>query len=271
MKQSVSILSDLHIDFYIHQKDPIRIKSKDVERIFENVLDSDPEVDLLIVAGDLGHHNAQSFQVLKYIAEIFNYKKIFVVAGNHELYSGSKYGTLKRQETFKDFIDPKGIIEVLDGTVVEYKGVRYGGFDGWYDGTYLGVMGSDLDLIDFWRYSLNDSKYCHLPSFIPKFLEERKKAAKIYKECDVLISHINPSNRKEHQLPQYREDLSTAFYNWDGAMLLRDTTAKYFIYGHCHGQFQYETKGVKCILNAHGYPHEPKAWLTIDMEFTDVL
>jgi len=269
MKQSVSVLSDLHIDFYIHQKDPKRIKRTFVESAYEDVLDADPEVDVLIVAGDIGHHNAQSFKVLSIIADIFNYMKIFVVAGNHDEYSSSSYGSQKRFKEFREYADPEGIIEVLDGNVVEYNGIRYGGCEMNYDGSYLKTLGSQLDATDYWRYSLNDSKYQHRVDFIPKYLNELQKLHRINKECDVMITHINPSNLQEHQLPEYSKELSTAFYNFDGLQLLKQTTAQYWFYGHCHGHLQYDYEGTKCVLNANGYPREPKTWLTMDLEIKE--
>ena len=264
---SISILSDLHIDFYLHQKDPQRIKPKDVERVFEDYLDTDPEVEVLVCAGDLGHHNAQSFRVLELIASIFNYKKIFVVAGNHDRYSTSKLTMQRRIKFWQEYEDPKGIIHILDGTVIEYKGIRFGGVGMWYDGTYLKTLGSSLPLIDFWKYTMNDSKYCHMHDFMPHFLEEQKKAFSIQKECDVFITHMNPSISFDNQLPKYAKEASTAFYNWNGEKFLEGTTAQYVIYGHSHGAFNYtHSSGVKCYMNTMGYPSEPATWCTIDLE-----
>jgi hypothetical protein len=262
-EQQISILSDLHTEFYIRQKDPKRIKPKDVEIAYRGTLSADPAVDLLIVAGDLGSYLAQGMQVLHHISTIFNYKKILVTAGNHTSYASSQLASRRKEHAFANYKDPQGIIEVLEGTVVNYKGIRYGGCEMNYDGSYLKVLQSELDPVDYWKYYMNDSKYQHRGGYLLKYFNELTKLREVYKKSDVIITHINPSNKLEHQLEQYRQHPSTAFYNFDGEQLLKDTTAKYWIYGHCHGQYSYTQHGVECILNAHGYPSEPKKALTI--------
>lgn len=269
-KLSVSILSDTHIDFYINQKDPNRIQDKQIEHAFDLYLDSDPEVDVLIIPGDLGHHNAQTLHVLKRIAHIFNYKKVFAVLGNHDEYATNKYKSRKRRKDLQEYRDPDGVLEILDGRVVKYKGIRFGGWEGCYDGTYLETLGESTDdIVDYWKYYMNDSKFQYRNDFMPKFLEERKKAYSIVDKVDVAITHYNPSNRKEHQLPKYAEMPSTCFYNWDGIDWLHKTTAKYLFFGHSHGRLKYTFAGTTCHLNALGYPGEPGDWQTLDLEFED--
>jgi DNA repair exonuclease SbcCD nuclease subunit len=262
----VSNLSDLHIDFHLHQKDPNRIRPENIDVIFGRFLNKDPKVEVLIVPGDLGHYNKQSLKVLSLIAEVFNYKRVFCTLGNHDLYARTAKQSRERREYLENYKDPKGVVHILNGDVVTYKGIRYGGFPGWYDGTYLKSIGSERNLKSLWEMTMNDANYCHV-DLVEKFLHEKEKAFSIYDKCDVIITHINPSNLIEHQLPEYRFDVTSAFYNWDGLKFLESTTAKYVFYGHSHGRFSYTYKGVNCILNSLGYPGEPSRPLTLELEF----
>ena len=41
-------------------------------------------------------------------------------------------------------------------------------------------------------------------------------------------------------------------------MYLKNTKAKYWIFGHLHEAFEYEQYGVKCLSNPLGYPEQSK-------------
>ncbi len=257
----ISILSDLHIDFSIPQKDPNRIKDYYISDLFHDVLDPDPEVEVLVVAGDIGHHNAQDFKVLEIISRVFSYKKIFIVAGNHNCYHSSKHSTAKRITEFWNFKDPNGVIEVLNGNVIEYKGVRFGGGMGWYDGTYatktLRHPANHNQMLDLWEYSMNDRHYIDgLTDYMQMFEVELPKILDTYKDCDVMITHINPTIRRIGMDKKYRDILSSGFYAFDGEYLLADSSAKYWIFGHQHDPISYEVHGVKLLCNPFGYPSE---------------
>jgi predicted MPP superfamily phosphohydrolase len=81
----IDTLSDLHIDFYFH-KVPSK---KAVETIYTHIFTDNQKRspgDVLIVAGDIGHYNKQNIDVLKKIKEVFKYKHIVCVLGNHDYY-----------------------------------------------------------------------------------------------------------------------------------------------------------------------------------------
>lgn len=258
----ISILSDLHVDFAIQQVDPNRIKDHMVYDAYCDHLDVGPETEVLIVAGDVGHYNAQDFVVLAAMGRVFSYKKIFVVAGNHTLYRSSKHSSAKRISEFWSYEDQNGVIEVLNGNVVEYKGVRFGGAMGFayglpYMNKTLGLNMTSDESIQMYDSYMNDM-YCIDGLTDPKDMYdvELEKLLDVYQDVDVMISHYNPTIKKEGIAEMYREDPSTGFYCMDCEDLLMETSATHWIYGHQHATIDYECQGVSVLCNAFGYPSE---------------
>ena len=258
----IDILSDLHIDFWLN---PTRNKVVGrLERMLNNLLDPNPEVEVLISAGDLGHYNTQALNVLHDIAEKYNYKKIFCVLGNHDLYLVSnaqkkKYhnNSGEREEDWYSYKDPKGIIEILNGDVTEFKGIKFGGAMSWYDGSYLmepNMYGSSV--IQEWKNTMNDAHLIYKKGdFYDLSFQELPKIRNIL-DVDVIITHICPLAERIAFQERYQYEKSSKFYAFDGEKYLKETNAKYWIYGHSHGHHQFEVYDTKVIMNALGYPGE---------------
>lgn len=264
----VDYLSDIHIDYYFKDLDSTNDAS--ITSIFEPIfLDNQKRKagDVLIVAGDIGHDNEQSVKALTIFKKW--YKHVICVAGNHDLYllnSKMKHeynmDSLQRFRELKQLCLESGI-HFLDGDVIELEGVRFGGAMGWYDGAYIythfnnyfNVTETRINRV--WQTSLNDKK-CILPfqNFDDIFKIELPKIERVYKECDVMITHFNPSIKKEHQNQTYKGQESTGFFCWNGEEYLKNGTMKHWVFGHTHSDFEYEQHEVKCMVNAFGYPNE---------------
>lgn len=85
---------------------------------------------------------------------------------------------------------------------------------------------------------------------------EKEKIEKIYRNVDVMITHVNPSIEKEHTSTSFREEDTTGFFTFDGSKYLKDGNMKYWIYGHTHIEAEHIIDGVTCICNTMGYPGE---------------
>ena len=85
---------------------------------------------------------------------------------------------------------------------------------------------------------------------------QKKKIESIYKDVDIMVTHVNPSIRKEHISSSYQEEMSTGFFSFDGERFIKGGTMKYWIYGHTHIEQEYSHHGVQCICNPMGYPGE---------------
>lgn len=217
--------------------------------------------DVLIVAGDLGHYNNQTKAFFEFLIDT-RYKKIFCVAGNHDLYLVSKeqkkkYDSkswnriIELKEMFKDNND----IHFLDGDIVEYQGVRFGGCLSWYDGTYCNKVEPFCNPLALWKRYSNDSSLIYgFEDFYDILIQERPKVLAIYDKVDVMITHINPMPHASFMPEKYREDPGTGFYTFDGEQLVDDTNAKFWVYGHQHFGFEQEVYNTTLLCNALGYP-----------------
>ena len=86
---SFDLCSDIHLDFFTHDfprynLDGVNIEDKEAFlRLFRSW---EPKSKNLIIAGDLGHHNYQIINCLKWLREEI-YETICIVTGNHDLWT----------------------------------------------------------------------------------------------------------------------------------------------------------------------------------------
>lgn len=252
----IDIISDLHEDS--HSK-----AGYDVRKLFKKT-----SSEVLIIAGDTSHNPENIISLLSDIKKF--YKKIFFVIGNHELYSEtSSVEKLIYMKLNFNKIDPD--IHFLDGDIVEYNGVKFAGSSLWYDGSFIKKYKKDLKKdLDFCKYKLgttslnaiysycmNDSRYIKdLGSLDSIFTSEKIKLESFYQNADVIITHINPICDKEHFDPKYRDDISNAFFCFNGEKYVKDTTAKIWVYGHTHSPFNRVLHGTELVCNPLGYHNE---------------
>ncbi len=258
----ISVLSDLHLDFYINDDDVLK-NGTHLKSELDKYLDPDPDVEVLIVAGDISHYNHQT-KILEQIAEDYCYQRVFAVLGNHDLYLISsnqkkkyKNNSKNRMQDWYDYKDPKGIVHILDGEVIEYKGKKFGGAMSWYDGSYLrepSMYGSSE--VQMWKETMNDARLIYgMGDFFDLFIMERPKMDKIL-DADVVITHINPLSQPMAFPEEYKYEKTSKFYCFDGAEYLKKTQAKFWVYGHTHAYFEYEVFGTNVFANPLGYPRE---------------
>ena len=264
----IDILSDLHLDFYFPPEREANVDA--VKSIFDPIFldNKKSEIgDVLIIAGDIGHYNQQNLQILK-IFQAEYYKHIICVLGNHDYYlinqtAKDDYGmnSFNRVKEMREMINAEIGMYCLNGNIIEISGVRFGGCDSSYSNAYLKAYFRSEDHPKSnnlrWKHQINDYKmmfgvnqYNHI------YKLELPKIEAVYKECDVMITHVNPSYLHEHIAPSYINDKNNMFFTFDGHRFIKDGTMKYWVFGHTHNQLEYELYGVKCICNPFGYPDE---------------
>lgn len=283
----IDILSDTHFDSWLgypHADDPKKLypHTQSVVSLWRRFK---PKSEYLVLAGDIGHSIEQNLHVLKILKEHF-YKEIVLTLGNHDYYVADREykriyqnGIEKANDAKKRYEDAG--MRVLDGTVVDIEGVRFGGAMGWYHSAYahknrakLGAMQASYHypslegfLQELWSDCLNDKRYTKLDFFDELFHEEYAKLEAIHQKCDVMVSHYNPSIVFEHQSKQWARNSSTAFFCFDGESLIKNMHGNLWIYGHTHDSMCYSLHGKECITNALGYYNEcPKPNTVITKE-----
>ena len=103
---------------------------------------------------------------------------------------------------------------------------------------------------------MNDSRFVHAIQWQEFGEIQKEKISSIYKDVDIMVTHINPSIRKEHISHSYREEMSTGFFTFNGIKYIEEGSMKYWIFGHTHEKIGYEYCDVQCICNPMGYPGE---------------
>lgn len=258
----IDILSDVHFDNYFYGK----YTNDDVIKFYSKIIDLNNIGYVLVIAGDLGHDNEQNIKILKILKEYYNH--IICVLGNHDYYLIGKTNkklfkdSFERVNNMRELINTKDGMYCLDGNIIEIEGVRFGGCDGWYDDGFLKVNYPNEEFPikstnQMWTNCTPDSKFIFgIENFDDIFKIEKEKIETVYKKCDVMITHINPSAKKEYINIKYQNNPSSTFFCFDGEKYLKNGSMKYWIFGHNHDKIEYLEHNVKCICNPLGYSNE---------------
>ena len=266
---TIDILSDLHLDFYFNSElktDEDAVKSI-FDPIFLNNSTKEPS-KVLIIAGDIGHYNSQNIEVLKIFQKLY-YKYIVCVLGNHDYYllnesikEEYKNNSFNRAKELKELINSEENIYCLDGDIVDIEGIKFGGAMSWYSDDYIKTYfpNDSVNQINTnWKQDNSDSKYIFNPS-IKNFDDilklELPKIEAVYKKCDIMITHINPSFKHSHINKAYTNDKNNTFFTSNMHKYIYNGNMKYWVFGHTHDEIEYIIDNVKCICNPMGYPNE---------------
>jgi len=263
----IDILSDLHIDFYFNPK--LKVKDDQIKKLYDPIVtENNREIgDVLVVAGDIGHYNHQNIRILKYLKEHY-YKHIICVLGNHDYYLVDKDSkkqfkdSFERVKNMRDLINCEKGIYCLDGFEVEIDGVKFAGCDSWYNDGYFFRQYPTQSFTRkstnvMWRNVMTDVNFIYgVSNFDDIFEIEKPKIESVYKNCDVMITHINPSAKDEHINIRFQNNPSNIFFSFEGEKYLKNGNMKYWIFGHTHEELEYEDYGVNCLCNPFGYPGE---------------
>lgn len=282
----IHYLSDTHLDFWIREQNPQSPKFQKQLDEYIDMLKLAP-VDVLIIAGDLGHYYAQDRAFLLACTEI--YRHVILVRGNHDMYlvSGQqqkKYlkDSMNRVFELKAFCRNNGI-HYMDGDIISIDGVTFGGVGMSWDKSYYsklsGSVPSDNEVREFFNNTMNDSRLIfmdgknngvvettHGDHYIKSgfdpfdyFKKEYDKLQRIndFDDVDVMVSHYVPVNPYDFGgLKRYKEDLSSTFYMFDGYADVQRINAKYWIFGHMHNNYNFVYDDTKFLCNPIGYPGE---------------
>ena len=247
----IGFKSDIHLDFWVGDTTNIN----KIENFIKKIL-SPKEMDVLIIAGDLGHYNYQNSLFLKSLKKYA--KKILITFGNHDLYLVSKkqkekYKTsFNRLNEFLEMISEIDDVYFLDGEVIEIDGIRILGAGGWYDFSYGIKHGYSLEFMQkSWENLMNDAKKI-IPKIDPvnfSLLEKEKLRINIEK-ADIVFTHVAPLYINCHN-----DVIMDSFYTFYGYDLFADNI-KYWIFGHCHKPFDFYENHIRFLASPLGYPEK---------------
>jgi predicted phosphodiesterase len=252
MKRTIRYLSDLHLEF---------IKPNKIEKFIKKI---PPGIDeICILAGDIGNPYKSNYNIfMKYMSE--NFKKTFIIAGNHEYYNETK--TIQETNKFmEDYFQNFNNISFLNNNYEIYDNYCFIGTTMWTKITDPDYKINDMYSIanfDYIQYNiLNTSSI----NFLENTLQNNEN-------CIVITHHV-PSNslidikyKTKNMLPY-----NQWFYcDMDELIEIHKNKIKYWIYGHTHTPSNVVINEIPFLCNPIGYPNENanvnfQSNITIDM------
>lgn len=248
--------SDLHLDF---DYPDFSIFKSDADYLF--ILGDTIESKWLEFAMNPNSGNHGQAQKLVQLFEQLNndYKKVLIIAGNHEHYHANITET---REIFESFIKLFKLnnIQFLEDDVIELEGKTIYGATMWTD------MGGPHN---YWymKNGMNDFRLIRAAGY-KRFMPE--DAAIIHAKClnhileikpDVILMHHAPSVMSVH--PMYQGDiLNHAYYSdaFDKLLQNKINWPLHIFHGHTHTPFEYSIGNTQVHCNPRGYGKENKGW-----------
>lgn len=230
----IQFISDIHLEFY-----------GIIEDYRKFII---PSADILCLSGDIGNIKNTNYTLfLKWCSE--NFKKVFLISGNHEYYSYDSIEIINNN--IQKIVDNYTNITFLNNKIEEYNGFTFIGCILWslipeYIEDYDLYIYNDFRKIkNFTRYKYNELH--------KKDLEFLRNSIKKYKNIICLTHHL-PS----------LELINEKYKNYDNFMfasnlnnIIKDNI-KLWICGHSHSHNYKIINNVICALNPYGYPRENK-------------
>ena len=260
---TIYMTSDLHVDHYINHR-------VSLENYIYNAL---KPADVLCVAGDTCDDPHLFVEFYKAVSP--RYKKIFVVFGNHDLtvHNDSYFRNNPFTETqakldfLKAEVSKFGNVSILDGTVEEFEGVKFGGTMAFNDWTWAFNLNPDPDgnipkFLYNWHYWFDYVNWNYMNNNHPEILgSEMKKLDHIVaQKPDIIMTHYIPLFFGVEKEYYYSESTTYFYFNGEKYLdQLKDQSI--WLAGHTHSVrtkdlLQGDGRTIHLKLNPVGYPDE---------------
>lgn len=253
----LQIASDLHLDFNLSRRYPVKLS-----------LGENSKEHILVLAGDICE-----IANINYAKDFFtemcnNFKYVLYVAGNHEMYRGN---TDTSMNTFHNVIGQyfDNLIHTTDGKIFKHDEIKFimaTTWTGWNlpkkytNSTSLSAMKyAQRNMNDFFCiayengkiFTAEKSKELHEKQI--KFIED-ELSKKDYQKS-VVITHHPISTKCIHQ--KYMGDELNAAFSSDYSKMLNVYKPDLVISGHTHSSFDFmENEKTRYLVNPHGYGKE---------------
>lgn len=239
----IQYISDIHLEF---MSKPPKIKVM---------------AEVLCLAGDIGYPYSGIYrEFLKQMNADF--KKVFIIAGNHEYYNSHKYGTHTMEDIHQHI---QGVINdntltnitFLNNSWEEYNDILFAGTTLWSKIPSANI--NDICLMNDFKqiegltydtYNLLYYKSCH---FIEKMLLDVGKEENYKNKKVVMMTHHLPSFNLIDEIHTY-SDTNCFYASKCDAYFVKPIKA--WIYGHTHTPNKTLINNIQFVCNPKGYPSE---------------
>jgi predicted phosphodiesterase len=234
----IQYISDIHIEFYNNYRKIPKIT---------------PNSEILVLAGDIGYPSSSLYA--EFLIDMNSkFKKIFLLAGNHEYYNLGKNkdnGMEKINSKIKEIISYNKLnnITFLDNSYEDYNGYRFIGCTLWSEIKDKMYLINDFQNIK----DINIELYNELYKVNYEYLEENIPNSPLPL---IVITHHLPSYNlidkkyKTFEILNYNQCFAS-----DCSKLFNEKI-KLWIYGHTHTKNISEINKIKFVSNPLGYPGE---------------
>jgi len=234
-------LSDLHLEF---------IKPDKIYKFIEQIKPSIDEI--CILAGDIGNPRESNYNIfMDYINH--NFKKSFVIPGNHEYYNSNKYTIQQTNDFMTEYFIKLNNISFLNNSYEHYNGYCFVGTTLWSHITKPEYKINDVYSIPYF----DSNQYNELNKLSVNFLEQTLEN----NENCVVITHHQPSESliDEKYLTTSMMPYNQWFYcNMDSLIETKKDKIKCWFYGHTHTSSKVVKNGIPFLCNPIGYRGENK-------------
>ena len=258
--------SDLHVDHYVRK--PWNLE--------QYIKDSLKPADVLCVAGDTCDNPNLFVEFYKSISSL--YKKIFVIFGNHDLTVGNQsyfrdnqfMETQPKIDFLKQEISKIENISILDGSVEEYEGVKFGGAMAFNDWTWAFKLEPEPDgniskFLSYWHYWFDYVNWDYMKNNHSEIFKKEitKLDTVVAQKPDIILTHYIPLFFGVEQ--KYYNQTTTTFFYFNGEKYLdklKDNCI--WLAGHTHIPCKKDLvcsdgRIIHLKINPVGYPEERKS------------
>lgn len=234
----IRYFSDVHLEF---------IKPNKIEEFIKQIPSGMDEI--CILAGDIGNPYQNNYKTfMEFINE--NFKKTFVISGNHEYYN-----TTKTIEETNDF---------LENFFQQFDNIRFlnNGYEIYNDYCFVGttlwskIVNPNYEINDVYSIpQFNYIQYNKLNGLSVEFLEDTLQKNE---NCIVITHHLPSSSLidKKYKSREMRPYNQWFYCDMDDFIQRNKDKIKCWIYGHTHTPSNAIINEIPFLCNPIGYPNE---------------
>lgn len=240
MNMKLRYFSDLHLEF---------IKPNKIDKFIEQIAKGENEI--CILSGDIGNPYQENYnKFMNFISE--NFKKSFIIAGNHEYYNKTK--TIQETNDYlQEYFTKFDNITFLNNNFEYYNDYYFIGTTLWTKITNPENKINDVFNIPFFDYIECNKLHLKSIEFLENVIHDKNKC--------IIITHHVPSNTL---IDDKYKTLSMKPYNqWfycsmDSFIQQNKDKIKCWFYGHTHTFNNTKINDIPFLCNPIGYPNENK-------------
>ena len=231
-------LSDLHLEF---------IKPNNIQKFIKEI---PPGLDeICILAGDIGNPYSSNYDLfMKFIND--NFKRSFVIPGNHEYYNQIK--TIEQTNEFLlEYFQKHENIRFLNNDFERYEDHCFIGTTLWSK-----ISNPKYEINDV--YSIPNFDYIHYNKLNEQCIQFLENTVNTNDHCIVITHHLPSFTLIDKKYKTYNSAPYNQWFYCDMDVFIQKNKDKLkcWFYGHTHTPANTTINGVPLLCNPIGYPGE---------------